>query len=92
MKKKAIRYKFWTENRLEGYFEMTKEDLIPKFIEWMQTKEVEWLEYYGPSVALSFVSTQKGLNSVPDSTQVESLIELLKPELYKYIDEQNIGV
>ena len=61
-----MKYKFWKENKIDQEYELSPDAFCKLFIEWMKTKDKEWLEHYCFQLPTIFIGEPDGLNSVGD--------------------------
>lgn len=69
MKKKPItraEFIFFKDNLIANKFTLTLNELKEKYLAWLQTKEADWVTYYGHQTVVAFVSDKDGLASTPD--------------------------
>lgn len=85
------RFNFWKENRVDGFFQLTEDELSAKFIDYCAQKSKEWLAHYSISdVVAAFISDKEdGLNSVGNSdnnfSEYRVMDKILKPVLKSYL-------
>jgi hypothetical protein len=78
-------FDFWRENKTTRHFQLTENELLQLFPQWLNTKDIEWINYYNSErVIRSFITEDNGLNSVHEQTQFEDLYKLLQPQIIKY--------
>lgn len=84
-------FNFWKENKTSGFFQLTEQELIKEFNQWLPTKEVAWLEYYSTTDVVS-VFVQEALTAIGntdnDFEEYKAMEDLLKPIKRKFIDKQ----
>jgi hypothetical protein len=83
-------FKFWKDNRIDQEFTMTIDEMKPKFIEWMKTKEADWLAYYSAAVARIFITDKTGLSSVFEEKDLGSINKGLSEVKWEYLN--TIGI
>lgn len=69
MKKKPIartEFTFFKDNLIANKFTLTLEQLKEKYSAWLQTKQADWVQYYGHQTIVAFVTDKDGLSSTPD--------------------------
>lgn len=50
-------YSFWKGNRKDGFFQLSAEEVIEKYKEWLPTENLDWHTYYGLTDSINrFVS------------------------------------
>lgn len=91
----ANKFKFWKNNKIDEEFYLTLNELEEKFLEWLKTKEKDWLAYYGysPSLLQFFIGEdegKKGLQSVGDSERANELWESVKDTKNEYFKEEGV--
>lgn len=69
--KKKIKYSpteftFYKENKLDQEYVLTLEELRAKYMAWLITKEVSWVQYYGHQTVVVFITSADGMNSTFD--------------------------
>lgn len=57
---------FFKDNRMDGKFSLSEQQIKEKYIDWLKAKEISWIEYYGHKTVWSFISEKEGLSSVVD--------------------------
>ena len=84
---KAKDFSFWKENKIDGHYLLTREELKVQFKLWLAKQKREWLEYYADVEVLvnCFVGQKDGLSSVANTdkdesgmSELDSLYALLK--------------
>ena len=88
--KQQKQFKFWKENKLDQEFSMTIDEMKPKFVEWMKTKETDWLAYYSAAVARLFITDETGLNSVFEENDLGAINKGLSETKWEYLN--TIGI
>lgn len=72
-------FKFWRENKVANEFSLTGEEFKEQFLKWCESKDPEWLSYYGCAASiLVFISDKQGLNSVDDKESSGKLPAICK--------------
>lgn len=74
-------------NKIDQRYEISEEELVEKFQEWLEGQERDWLDYYASGVIRFFISLSIGLNSTPDDGQWPSITEVLDPIRKEYYKE-----
>ena len=82
-------FNFWKENKISGFFQLTKQELIEKFQEWLPSRDLTWHSNYSTMDAINcFVSD--GLNSVGNTedsfAEYTEMEKILKPIRRAYLD------
>jgi len=75
---KKTSFTFWRENRKSNEYQMDVEDIKTLYRDWIQTKDIEWIEYYGHTTVQSFITDPLGLNSTFDHNELDDLHEALQ--------------
>lgn len=57
-------FTFYKDNRNDGQYSLTVEEIKEKYLAWLKTKERSWVEYYGHRTVWAFISDKDGLSSV----------------------------
>lgn len=84
-------FTFWKENRISQEYVLTLNELKEKFIDYMKSKEKDWLKYYCMSLVPNFIRMPDGLNSVTESPFIEGEItKFLNPIKWDYLE--SIGI
>lgn len=82
MKRKKIipsAFRFWRENKLSNEFTLTLAEIKKQYREYLETRDADWILYYGHQTVSAFISDKDGLNSTGERDQIETLMELLAP-------------
>lgn len=61
------KYKFFKGNLKANAFELSLDELKEKYLAYLQTKEIEWVIYYGHETVNTFINSKDGLDSSTDS-------------------------
>lgn len=73
------KFTFWKNNKADQEFELAPDEVKQKFIQWIGTKDLKWLEYYYPALEQFFIADPDGLSSVPNEIQKHDILQLLYP-------------
>lgn len=88
MKVSHDKFNFWRENKVAGFFRLSRPALIKEFEKWLPTKDKAWLEYYGISECVQ-IFVAEGLNSVGNTdknfAEYKNMEILLKPIRNKFL-------
>ena len=82
-------FKLFKENRLDKEYLLNETEITGKFIDWLETKEEEWLDYYAIDLVRIFISEPSGLNSVTD--EYNEILELLNDDV-KWNHLNSLGI
>lgn len=89
MKKKTTTFNFWKENKKSGFFQLTEQELIKEFQQWLPTKNLDWHRYYSITDGLNcFISealTAIG-NTENNFEEYREMEEILKPIRRAYLE------
>lgn len=58
------KFTFFKDNRNDGEFSLTIDEIKEKYLAWLKTKEKSWVEYYGHQTVRAFIADKDGLSSV----------------------------
>ena len=81
---------FWLENKIDKLYQLSIDEIKKKYIEFLKTKDISWIEYYGHNTVFAFVSEESGLNSVTESCNFETLQNELIETRHEYL--KNLSV
>lgn len=82
------KFTFYKENKISGKYELPLDEIKTKFVEWMKTKEKDWLEYYISNLENEFVCSPDGLNSVLEKGKSYSLSDELRKTKIEFFKSQ----
>ena len=69
-------YDFYRDNKIAGHFQLSVSEIKDKYRNWLNTKEEDWVCYYGHQTVTLFIGdprSKKGLQSVLEGDQIRSL-------------------
>lgn len=89
MSKKKV-FKFWKENRNDNEFQMGVKEIETKFVEWMKTKDPDWLDYYCAALVRFFVSEEDGMNSVMKKKDYNNLDDVLYKTKWNFLEKMKV--
>ena len=88
-KNKINKFSFWKENKISGFFQLTEQELIKDFKQWLPTKDIAWHRYYsitdGVNCFISESLTAIG-NTENDFEEYRQMEEILKPIRRTYLE------
>lgn len=90
-----MKYRFWKDNRTDKDFILSESEVQDKFLEWMKSKDRDWLDYYGHNQSMMHLfigesENGKGLESVSDDITDNHLWDTLKLTRNKYFKSLSI--
>lgn len=56
-------YTFWFNNKLDGEFEMSVENMKTNYLRYLKDQDVDWVKHYDEQTVTSFIGDKKGLSS-----------------------------
>ena len=65
-KAKRTEFTFFKDNLIANKFTLTLDELKEKYLVWLNTKDQEWVTYYGHQTVIAFVTDKDGLSATPD--------------------------
>lgn len=74
--KPPIEFTFFKGNRIDQAFVLSVSELKEKYLEYLNTKDSDWILYYGHETVTAFVTSIDGLNSTPEQ-KIELLQDIL---------------
>lgn len=84
-KTQKLEFKFWKGNKLSNEFTLSLEELKNQYREWLKTKDIDWIEYYGHQTVSAFIISADGLGSSfehGDMDLIQSELMEVRHELY----------
>jgi hypothetical protein len=98
-KKKQIRNKsiekkfsFWFLNKKDKHFSLSKAELIEKYLIWLNSKEIEWIQFNSIGNILPRIFIYKkeaggfGLNSSMNRNEYDEVAGFLKTEQHNFLE------
>lgn len=82
--KEIATFNFWRGNLKANHFILTADELKDRYREWLRTKELSWIEYYGHQTVSVFITGKDGLNSTFDRDMVDRLESILMPIRHEF--------
>ena len=77
---------FYKENKLANKFDVPEGKLKKLYSEWLESKDPAWVNAYHAQLTVAFVTSQDGLNAVPDEvTMYDELEQMFKNITDKYL-------
>jgi len=81
-----MKFDLWKENKLDQHYQLTAEEFKTKFIDWVKTRDKEWLDYRGlDQVIVLFISMDHGLDSTFDYEQMGEMSKVVEEDYYNII-------
>lgn len=71
-----MEFTFYKGNRVDQAFTLNLQELKDKYLAFLNTKEPDWITYYGHQTVVAFINSTDGLNSTP-AQKIELLQDLL---------------
>jgi hypothetical protein len=80
----------WKNNRLDGEYSITLDEIKEGFVNWMKTKDKDWLTYYCTQLLRIYLSDKDGLSSTFNMKDFEPMAEELMKTKWEYLS--SIGI
>ena len=71
------KFSFYQQNRIANKFELSIEEIKEKYLAYLKSKDIEWVQYYGHETVIAFVTNKDGLDSSMENQNYNLLQDAL---------------